>query len=72
MFQEEHYEEEEGEEGGILGSSFSGGRTVEVFDLPKTEAMFMPSNVDSKQMGFKFKEVFLMLELSQVYSLVAV
>ncbi|XP_021452844.2 neurabin-1 isoform X3 [Oncorhynchus mykiss] len=55
--EEEHYEEEEGEEGGILGSSFSGGRTVEVFDLPKTEAMFMPSNVDSKQMGFKFKEL---------------
>uniref|UniRef100_A0A4W5JY10 Neurabin-1 n=1 Tax=Hucho hucho TaxID=62062 RepID=A0A4W5JY10_9TELE len=45
-------EEEDGEEGGILGSSFSGGRTVEVFDLPKTEAMFMPSNVD-----FKFKEL---------------
>ncbi|XP_024261004.1 neurabin-1 isoform X3 [Oncorhynchus tshawytscha] len=55
--EEEHYEEEEGEEGGILGSSFSGGRTVEVFDLPKTEAMFMPSNVDSTQMGFKFKEL---------------
>lgn len=69
MFQEEHYEEEEG---GILGSSFSGGRTVEVFDLPKPEAMFMPSNVDSTQMGFKFKEVFQMIELSQVYSLVAV
>ncbi|XP_029566998.1 neurabin-1 isoform X3 [Salmo trutta] len=52
--EEEHYEEEEG---GILGSSFSGGRTVEVFDLPKPEAMFMPSNVDSTQMGFKFKEL---------------
>nr|XP_046218899.1 neurabin-1-like isoform X3 [Oncorhynchus gorbuscha] len=52
--EEEHYEEEEG---GILGSSFSGGRPVEVFDLPKTEAMFMPSNVDSTQMGFKFKEL---------------
>ncbi|XP_014028752.2 neurabin-1 isoform X3 [Salmo salar] len=52
--EEEHYEEEEG---GILGSSFSGGRTVEVFDLPKPEAMFMPSNVDSTQMDFKFKEL---------------
>ncbi|XP_055734715.1 neurabin-1-like [Salvelinus fontinalis] len=55
--EEEHYEEEEEEEGGVLGSSFSGGRTVEVFDLPKTEAVFMPSNVDSTQMGFKFKEL---------------
>ncbi|XP_041700263.1 neurabin-1 isoform X1 [Coregonus clupeaformis] len=55
--EEEHYEEEDGEEGGILESSFSGGRTVEVSDLPETEAMFKPSNVDSTQMGLKFKEL---------------
>ncbi|KAK6292588.1 hypothetical protein J4Q44_G00371720 [Coregonus suidteri] len=55
--EEEHYEEEDGEEEDMLGSSFSGGRTVEVFDLPETEAMFMPFNMDSTQMGFKFQEL---------------
>uniref|UniRef100_A0A673Y878 Neurabin-1 n=1 Tax=Salmo trutta TaxID=8032 RepID=A0A673Y878_SALTR len=55
--EEEHYEEEDGEEEDMLGSSFSGGRTVEVFDLPETEAMFMPFNMDSTQMGLKFQEL---------------
>uniref|UniRef100_A0A4W5KPB4 Neurabin-1 n=1 Tax=Hucho hucho TaxID=62062 RepID=A0A4W5KPB4_9TELE len=55
--EEEHYEEEDREEEDMLGSSFSGGRTVEVFDLPETEAMFMPFNMDSTQMGFKFQEL---------------
>nr|XP_046217376.1 neurabin-1-like isoform X3 [Oncorhynchus gorbuscha] len=55
--EEEHYEEEDGEEEDMLRSSFSGGRTVEVFDPPETEAMFMPFNMDSTQMGFKFQEL---------------
>ncbi|XP_038870864.1 neurabin-1 [Salvelinus namaycush] len=55
--EEEHYEEEDGEEEDMLRSSFSGGRTVEVFDLPETEAMFMPFNMDSTQMGLKFQEL---------------
>ncbi|XP_035629311.1 neurabin-1 isoform X1 [Oncorhynchus keta] len=55
--EEEHYEEEDGEEEDMLRSSFSGGRTVEVFDPPETEAMFMPFNMDSTQMGLKFQEL---------------
>ncbi|KAM9484519.1 neurabin-1 isoform 6-T6 [Salvelinus alpinus] len=55
--EEEHYEEEDGEEEDMLRSSFSGGRTVEVFDLPETEAMFMPFNMDSTQMALKFQEL---------------
>ncbi|KAL0963842.1 hypothetical protein UPYG_G00314290 [Umbra pygmaea] len=54
--EEEHYEEEEREQG-ILRSSFSGRRTTEVFDLPESEAMFMPSNMDSTQMGLKLNEL---------------
>uniref|UniRef100_A0A8C9VRK8 Protein phosphatase 1 regulatory subunit 9A-like A n=1 Tax=Scleropages formosus TaxID=113540 RepID=A0A8C9VRK8_SCLFO len=50
---EEHYDEE-GDE--VLGSSFS-GRTVEVFDLPENEDMFLPSDMDSTQLGFRFKEL---------------
>lgn len=42
---------------GILGSNFSPGRNVEVFELPDSEALFMPSNMNSSQMAFKFKEV---------------
>lgn len=59
MFQEEHYEEEEeeGAEERILGSNFSPGRNVEVFELPDSESLFMPTNMDSSQMAFKFKEV---------------
>lgn len=60
MFQEEHYEEE-GVEEGILSSSFCGGRNVEVFELPDSEALFMPTNMDASQMAFKFKEVSLPL-----------
>lgn len=41
----------------IVGSSFSPGRNVEVFELPDSEALFMPSNMDSSQMAFKLKEV---------------
>ncbi|XP_071774052.2 uncharacterized protein ppp1r9ala isoform X1 [Centroberyx gerrardi] len=55
--EEEHYEEEEGLEEGILGSSFSAGRNVEVFELPDSEALFMPTNMDTSQMAFKFKEL---------------
>ncbi|XP_036814710.1 neurabin-1 isoform X3 [Oncorhynchus mykiss] len=55
--EEEHYEEEDGEEEDMLRSSFPGGRTVEVFDPPETEAMFMPFNMDSTQMGLKFQEL---------------
>ncbi|XP_020317733.2 neurabin-1 isoform X3 [Oncorhynchus kisutch] len=55
--EEEHYEEEDCEEEDMLRSSFSGGRTVEVFDPPETEAMFMPFNMDSTQMGLKFQEL---------------
>uniref|UniRef100_A0A8D0CG51 Neurabin-1 n=1 Tax=Scleropages formosus TaxID=113540 RepID=A0A8D0CG51_SCLFO len=51
--EEEHYDEE-GDE--VLGSSFS-GRTVEVFDLPENEDMFLPSDMDSTQLGFRFKEL---------------
>ncbi len=56
-WQDEHYEdEEEGGEDGILGSSF-GKRNVEVYDLPESEEMFLPSNMDAAQRTFKFKEV---------------
>uniref|UniRef100_UPI0037E95688 neurabin-1 isoform X2 n=1 Tax=Semicossyphus pulcher TaxID=241346 RepID=UPI0037E95688 len=55
--EEERYEEEEGTNDRILGSNFSPGRNVEVFELPDTEALFLPSNMDSSQMAFKFKEL---------------
>lgn len=56
-WQDEHYEdEEEGGEDGILDSSF-GRRNVEVFDLPESEEMFLPSNMDAAQLTFRFKEV---------------
>ncbi|KAG9271456.1 neurabin-1-like isoform X2 [Astyanax mexicanus] len=54
--EDEHYEEEEGEEEGIVSSSF-GGRVKEVFDLPESEGMFLPSNMDATQLSFKFKEL---------------
>lgn len=57
IFQEERYEEEDGVDERILGSNFSPGRNVEVFELPDSEALFMPTNMDSSQMAFKFKEV---------------
>uniref|UniRef100_A0AAY4ESQ9 Neurabin-1 n=1 Tax=Denticeps clupeoides TaxID=299321 RepID=A0AAY4ESQ9_9TELE len=53
--EDDHYEDEDGEED-ILRSSF-GGRTVEVFDLPENEGMFLPSNMDAAQLSFKFKEL---------------
>ncbi|XP_016131752.1 neurabin-1-like isoform X3 [Sinocyclocheilus grahami] len=55
--EDEHYEdEEEGGEDGILGSSF-GRRNVEVYDLPESEEMFLPSNMDAAQVTFRFKEL---------------
>ncbi|XP_034042956.1 neurabin-1 isoform X2 [Thalassophryne amazonica] len=54
--EEEHYEEDRFDEG-ILGSNFSPGRNVEVYELPDSEAMFTPTNMDSPQMSFKFKEL---------------
>ncbi|KAL7881823.1 hypothetical protein AOLI_G00086720 [Acnodon oligacanthus] len=56
--EDEHYEEEEeeGEEEGIVSSSF-GGRVKEVYDLPESEGMFLPSNMDAAQLSFKFKEL---------------
>ncbi len=56
-FKEERYEEEDGADEGILGSNFSPGRNTEVFELPDSEALFMPTNMDSSQMAYKFKEV---------------
>lgn len=55
--QDEHYEdEEEGGEEGVLGSSFS-QRNAEVQDLPESEDMFLPSDMDTTQLTFRFKEV---------------
>uniref|UniRef100_A0A1A8F6W1 Neurabin-1 n=1 Tax=Nothobranchius korthausae TaxID=1143690 RepID=A0A1A8F6W1_9TELE len=55
--EEERYEEEEDMEEIILGSNFSPGRNIEVFELPESETLFMPANMDSSQMVFKFKEL---------------
>ncbi|KAK0141674.1 Neurabin-1 [Merluccius polli] len=57
--EEEHYEEDEPgeEEEEILGSSFCAGRTVELPELPDSEASFTPANMDSSQMAFRFKEL---------------
>ncbi|XP_073329546.1 neurabin-1 isoform X2 [Pagrus major] len=55
--EEERYEEEDGVDERILGSNFSPGRNAEVFELPDSEALFLPSNMDSSQMAFKFKEL---------------
>uniref|UniRef100_A0A8C8A0A7 Neurabin-1 n=1 Tax=Oryzias sinensis TaxID=183150 RepID=A0A8C8A0A7_9TELE len=57
--EEERYDEEEEDviEERILGSNFSPGRNVEVFELPESEAMFMPTNMDGSQMSFRFKEL---------------
>lgn len=60
--EEERYEEEDddyddvGEER-VLGSNFSPGRNVEVFELPDSETLFMPTDMNSSQMAFKFKEL---------------
>ncbi|KAM9486042.1 neurabin-1 isoform 2-T2 [Clarias gariepinus] len=54
--EDEHYEEDEGEEDGIVSSSF-GRRSVELYDLPENERMFLPSNMDAAQLSFKFKEL---------------
>uniref|UniRef100_A0AAQ4RXY2 Neurabin-1 n=1 Tax=Gasterosteus aculeatus aculeatus TaxID=481459 RepID=A0AAQ4RXY2_GASAC len=54
---EEDEEEEEGVDERILCSSFSAGQNVELYELPDTEALFMPTNMDGSQMVFKFKEL---------------
>ncbi|CAN9497758.1 unnamed protein product [Ophioblennius macclurei] len=55
--EEERYEDDERMDERILGSNFSPGRNVEVFELPESEALFTPSNMDSSQMAFRFKEM---------------
>ncbi|GAA6108117.1 neurabin-1 isoform X1 [Tachysurus ichikawai] len=54
--EDEHYEEDEGEEDGIVSSSF-GKRSGELYDLPENERMFLPSSMDAAQLSFKFKEL---------------
>ncbi|TRY90452.1 hypothetical protein DNTS_011813 [Danionella cerebrum] len=55
--EDERYEdEEEPGEDGILGSSFC-RRNVEVYDLPESEEMFLPSNMDATQLAFRFNEL---------------
>ncbi|XP_020787552.1 neurabin-1 isoform X1 [Boleophthalmus pectinirostris] len=54
--EEERYEDEAMDDR-ILGSNFSPGRNVEVYELPHSEALFMPTNMDSSQMAFRFKEL---------------
>ncbi|XP_051566280.1 neurabin-1-like isoform X2 [Myxocyprinus asiaticus] len=53
---EQYEDEEEGGEEGILGSSF-GRRNVEVYDMPESEEMFLPSNMDITHLTFRFKEL---------------
>ncbi|XP_075963712.1 neurabin-1 [Anarhichas minor] len=55
--EEERYEEEDRVEERILCSNFSPGQNAELFEPPDTEALFMPTNMDSSQMVFKFKEL---------------
>ncbi|XP_068602231.1 neurabin-2 [Brachionichthys hirsutus] len=57
--EEERYEEEEEDEADerILSSNFSPGQNTEVLELPDFESLFMPANMDSSQMAFKFKEL---------------
>ncbi|XP_061698196.1 neurabin-1 isoform X4 [Syngnathoides biaculeatus] len=55
--EEERFEDNETVNERILGSNFSPGRKVEVFELPDSEALFLPTNMDSSQMAFKFKEL---------------
>ncbi|XP_010772791.1 neurabin-1 [Notothenia coriiceps] len=58
-WKEEPYEEEEedGVEERILCSSFSPTENADLYELPDSEALFLPSNMDSSQMVFKFKEL---------------
>ncbi|XP_068560624.1 neurabin-1 isoform X2 [Cebidichthys violaceus] len=55
--EEERYEEEDGVEERILCSNFSPGQNAELLEPPDTEALFMPTSMDSSQMVFKFKEL---------------
>ncbi|XP_063354210.1 neurabin-1 isoform X3 [Pelmatolapia mariae] len=55
--EEDRYEDDDGMDERILGSNFSPGRNVEVFELPDSESLFMPANMNSSQMAFKFKEL---------------
>ncbi|XP_055086419.1 neurabin-1 isoform X2 [Periophthalmus magnuspinnatus] len=54
--EEERYEDEAMDDR-ILSSNFSPGRNVEVYELPHSEALFMPTNMDSSQMAFRYKEL---------------
>ncbi|TSM68885.1 Neurabin-1 [Bagarius yarrelli] len=54
--EDEHYDEDEGEDDGIVSSSF-GRRSLELYDLPENERMFLPSNMDAAQFSFKFNEL---------------
>ncbi|XP_026883353.2 neurabin-1 isoform X2 [Electrophorus electricus] len=54
--EDEHYEEDEEEEEGIVSSSF-GKRAEQLYDLPESEGMFLPSNMDTVQLSFRFKEL---------------
>ncbi|KAK5609558.1 hypothetical protein CRENBAI_005501 [Crenichthys baileyi] len=56
--EEERYEDDDDVvEERILGSNFSPGRNVEVLELPDSEALFMPMDMNSSQMALKFKEL---------------
>ncbi|KAL3969972.1 chromobox protein 5 [Sarotherodon galilaeus] len=55
--EEDRYEDDDGMDERILGSNFSPERNVEVFELPDSESLFMPTNMNSSQMAFKFKEL---------------
>ncbi|CAI5656061.1 unnamed protein product [Oreochromis niloticus] len=55
--EEDRYEDDDGMDERILGSNFSPGQNVEVFELPDSESLFMPTNMNSSQMAFKFKEL---------------
>ncbi|XP_077583762.1 uncharacterized protein ppp1r9ala isoform X2 [Stigmatopora nigra] len=55
--EEERFEDDDGVNERILGSNFSPGHKVEVYELPDSEALFMPTKMDSSQMAFKFKEL---------------
>ncbi|XP_077473469.1 uncharacterized protein ppp1r9ala isoform X2 [Stigmatopora argus] len=55
--EEERFEDDDRVNERILGSNFSPGHKVEVFELPDSEALFMPTKMDSSQMAFKFKEL---------------
>uniref|UniRef100_A0A3B3Z6A9 PDZ domain-containing protein n=1 Tax=Periophthalmus magnuspinnatus TaxID=409849 RepID=A0A3B3Z6A9_9GOBI len=64
--EEERYEDEAMDDR-ILSSNFSPGRNVEVYELPHSEALFMPTNMDSSQMAFRYKELRISEEDKSLY-----